>query len=141
MKIYEGLVLDPKTFKEQVGGLRHVKPLREASARMSPKLKRMINKDLAAAGFSGKKRFRKIGDAVTAAMGVLNKHDLEQDEVLSADMFRSHNKDGVMSGRALIDVAVIDKASGFRPTSVSGTGLAFSWTEMGSNVEVIAYMS
>jgi hypothetical protein len=141
MKICEGLELDPKTFGEQVRGMRHVKPLAEAAGRLNPKLKRAINKDLESAGFGGKKKFRKIGDAVAKALEVLNKHGLEQDEVLSTDKFRSHNKDGVMGGRTLINVAASDPKNAFAPAPISGTGLSMSWTEMGKNVEVIAYMS
>lgn len=141
MKICEGLILDPKTFGEQVRGLRYVKPLREAQARIDNKLKRKINKDLESAGFSGKKKFRKVGDAVAVALKVLNKHGLEQDEVLSTDKFRSHNKDGVMGGRTLIKVAASDPKDSFSPISIPNTGLAMSWTELGNNVEVIAYMS
>ncbi len=141
MKICEGLVLDPKTFHDQVRGLRHVKPLREAQARINNSLKRKINKDLESAGFGGKKKFRKIGDALAVALKVLNKHGLEQDEVLSTDKFRSHNKDGVMGGRTFIKVAASDPKNAFAPVPIPTTGLAMSWTELGKNVEVIAYMS
>jgi hypothetical protein len=141
MKICEGLELDPKTFNERVRTMRYQKPMNEAAARLDTGAKKKINRDLEQAGFSGRKRFRKMGDAVTAAMKVLNKHGLEQDEVLSTDLFRSHNRDGVKGGRAHIQTAFSDKEQGFSPTSITNSGLAMSWTELDGGVEVIAYMS
>jgi hypothetical protein len=140
VKICEGLELDPKTFHEQVRDMRYLKPVNEASARIDNGLKKKVNRDLEAVGLSGKKRFRKVGDAVSAAMKVLSKHNLEQDEVLSTDKFRSHNKDGVVGGRTLIHIAFSDE-TGFSPTTITNSGLAMSWTELDANVEVIAYLS
>ena len=103
--------------------------------------KRKINQDLVKAGLDGNGRFNKVGAGVAAAFGVLAKHGLEQDEVVGSDKFRSHNKDGTMGGNTMIRVAFSDPTDSFNTFPITTSALAVSWSDAGSRVEVVAYMS
>lgn len=107
-----------------------------AGTRLDPSLKRQVNAALEREGFGGKRKFRKMGEALNAAMGVLSEHGLEQDEVVSADRFREP------SGHATVRVAYSNPSDPFSPETVSNSVLALQWTELRPGVlEVIAYMS
>lgn len=104
--------------------------------RLDTGAKRRINADLVRAGFGGKRKFRKMGEAVNVALGILGDHGLEQDEVVSADKFRQP------SGHTTIHVALSNAEDPFSPESISNSMLALQWSELRPGVvEVIAYMS
>lgn len=95
-----------------------------------------INRDLEKAGFDGNGRFRRMGEALSAAFQVLEKHEIQPAEILNAHTFNQSK------GHRLIELAFSNAADSFSPTSVSNAGLAFSWHDLGGErYEVIAYIS
>ena len=105
-------------------------------ARLDNRLKADINTSLRKAGFDGRGRWQKIGQALSAAFDVLAKHGLEQDETLNAHLFREP------SGTRSIEVAFTNEEDSFSPISISNSVVHFSWTELRErHIEVIAYMS
>lgn len=105
-------------------------------ARLDNRLKSDINRSLRKAGFDGKGRWQKIGQALNVAFGVLAKHGLEADETLSAWSFPEEG------GSHAVEVAFSNEEDAFSPVSISNSMIAFQWTVLRPrHVEVIAYMS
>jgi hypothetical protein len=108
-----------------------------ADAKLATSLKSKINKDLIKAGLDGNGRFRKVGEAINVASGVLQKHGLEEDDVFSADRFRGD------SGTANFHMAFTNTEDPFSPEPITNSMLAVQWHFFAetSRYEVLMYMS
>lgn len=108
-----------------------------ADAKLSSSLRSKVNKDLIKAGLDGNGRFRKVGEAINAASGVLQKHGLEEDDVFNADRFRGD------SGRATFNMAFTNIEDPFSPEQISNSMLVVQWHFFAETTkyEVLMYMS
>jgi len=109
-------------------------------AKLPPKIdsrtKQKINQELIKKGLGGKARYRKMGQAITAAFDVLAKFGIETDETLRVDNF------GGDQGNRAIRIAWSNKDDSFSPISIRNTMLALSWTKLDDDrYEVIGYLS
>jgi hypothetical protein len=105
-------------------------------ARLDPKLRRQVNDALDRAGFGGKRKFRRMGEALNAVMSVLSDHGIEQDETLNAHHFNQPK------GTANIDIAFSNAEDPFSPENIGNSWLHMSWEELRADtIEVIAYLS
>lgn len=106
------------------------------AARLDQKVRSAANQALDRAGFGGRVKFRKVGEGLSSAFEVLAKFGIEPDETLNAHNFPEDK------GSRLINIALSNAADSFSPTSISNSGLQFSWQELAEGrVEVIAYLS
>lgn len=115
----------------------HVAKMTTAGAKLSSSLKSKINKDLIKAGLDGNGRFRKVGEAISVAAEVFQKHGLEEDDVFSADRLRGPD------GRATFHMAFTNVEDPFSPEPISNSMLVVQWHffEETSKYEVLMYLS
>lgn len=119
---------DPKKAFEMV--------LAAMGARLDSGTRREANELLRRAGFDGNSRFRSIGQALNKAFSALAQVGIEQDETLSAHLFRDP------SGSRALDIAFTNKEDPFSPEPITNSVLHFAWTELRDEVyEVVAYLS
>lgn len=105
-------------------------------ARLESKLKRQVNSALDKAGFGGRRKFRKIGEALGVVSDVLSQHGIEPDEVLSAHKFPE------AGGSTSVRLAFSNTKDPFSPEEITNSMLALQWTVLRDGVvEVIAYLS
>jgi len=107
-------------------------------AKLDKKLGSKINDDLRKAGFDGNGRFKSHGDAVNKIHGVLDKHDIQIADVVSADIFREKEKGTHLFN---LEFKTDDPHS---PQSVSNVGLNVSWHDLtgkDNQYEVVAYIT
>lgn len=104
-----------------------------------------INEDFRKAGLDGNGRFKKIDHGLQKIGEILDKYNIEWDEILSSDKFRGD------SGKKTLEVARKNKEDKFSPTSIKNSLVSFSWhvlhekniTDMvkDKTYEILAYMS
>lgn len=108
-----------------------------AGSKLATSLKSKINRDLIKAGLDGNGRFRKVGEAINVASGVLQKHGLEEDDVFSADRLSGPD------GHATFNMAFSNSEDPFSPDPISNSMLVVQWHFFAetSRYEVLMYMS
>jgi hypothetical protein len=103
--------------------------------KLSPSDRKSVNRDLRKIGMDGNGRFRSMGQALGKAAGVLHKHGIEWDEVITAD--RVHGK----HGSTAFTLAHSDPDEPMAPKPVTNSMFSVQWTEMRGGYEVVAYVS
>jgi hypothetical protein len=105
-----------------------------AGGKLDNAKRRKINEGLRRAGLDGNGRFGSVSHGINAALDVLYKFGLEEDEPVTAPL----NKD---QGRKNIRLAFKTKDP-FSPESITNTVLTLSWMTLSEGkVEVVAYLS
>jgi len=105
--------------------------------RLPPDIRRKANAALDKAGFGGRKKWRKVGMAITDAFTVLAKFGIELDEIISA--FHIDQPKGTYN----VNIAFTNPEDSYSPTQISNSVLHLSWTDLTGKgqFEVIAYLS
>lgn len=94
------------------------------------------NDDLIQAGMDGNGRFKSVGLALSMACKVLEKYNIEPNQVFSAWEFKKPK------GISSIELAFSNPGDPFSPMPIINSNLYFSWYElMPDKYEVVAYLS
>ena len=98
-------------------------------------LRNQATRALNAAGAHGNTRFPKVGSALSAFFQALSTCGLEAADIVSGDMLLGD------AGSRTVSLALTNPQDPCSPTPIERTLLAFSWTRLDRNFEVIAYLT
>lgn len=105
-------------------------------AKLDSTTRRRINQALVRVGLDGNGTFRKPGEGVAAALGILADFDIQQDEIINSSLF-VHQEN-----RIQIDLAFSNLEDAFSPTPISNSLLVITYYQRQSgNYEVTAMVS
>lgn len=103
-------------------------------ATLSRKLRNQAGEKLNKAGADGNARFHNVGSALAAFFAALGSCGIEAADVVSGDMLLGDR------GHRTVSLAESNPQDPFSPIPLKQV-LAFSWTQLQSGFEVIAYLT
>lgn len=100
-------------------------------------LRSRINNALNKAGLDGNKGFSQISQIISTISSILNKFDMEFNEMTNSDLLSGNN------GQRLITIAQSNPEDQFSPTPIENSSMFLQWSPLGDTdkISAVAYLT